>query len=95
MSNNSNGHSPQGQAEVNLKTTPYITLQTVDEKDLEDGHISLELSNGLVNDNELVAFIEKYTSTTVGFHDFYLSTLRDVFSNGGTGGGESLAITCF
>jgi hypothetical protein len=60
---------------------PYKTLHHVDDDDLEDATIALHIQNGVPDDKEMISFIEKYTTVTEGFHDYYLHAMRDLFGN--------------
>lgn len=62
---------------------PLLILTDVQEEDIEDGSIRVDYNQGLIDDKELMNFIEKYTATNEGFHDYYLYALRDVFANSG------------
>lgn len=77
------------QEQTSTGRQPYKTLQMIDDEDLEDASISLNIRNGIIEDKELISFIEKYTSASEGFHDYYLHSLRDFFGSGNSLSGES------
>lgn len=57
-----------------------MRLSDVSPEDVEDGVAHARLRDGgIIDDQEIIDYIRKYSSTTNGYTEFYFSVLQDVF----------------
>lgn len=56
-------------------------LADIRPEDVEEGVITTTDRDGVVNDEELLNYVRKYTNSTEGYSDFYFSMLQDIFLN--------------
>lgn len=58
----------------------YMRLADVSPEDVEDGVVDAKLrDSGVIDDKDIIDYVRKYSSTTQGHTEFYLSLLQDIF----------------
>lgn len=58
----------------------YMRLADVSPEDVEDGVVDAKLrDSGVIDDKDIIEYVRKYSSTTQGHTEFYLSLLQDIF----------------
>jgi len=64
---------------------PTLGVQDVSPDDLEEGVLRADFIEGVMDDRNLITFIEKFSHSTVGHENYYNHILRDIFSQPNTG----------
>ena len=82
----------QQEREIELQQsqrTPLM-LSEVNPEDVEEGAVEANYVNGILDDSQIINFIEKYTNANQGYPEFYYQSLADMFANPTLGKGALL-----